>query len=983
MQQVTSEPKPRRARFWLKLLFSLGALALIGWKLSGRDGAEALLARLAGLRWEWFAVALGMQLLAVVASVQRWSLLLKGQGLRPPWRFLGRSFLIGRFFGAFTPGGFTGLGGWRIYDIASRSGQILRATTAIGVEMVLGQLAFALVVLVASVWGVDFIGVRGVVLVALAMLGVIVFGLLLLANPGLALAPLRVLPQRLQQRLAQLESALTAYRGRHGLLAQALALGVLTHTFNNLIYVSAARALEVELSLGHVFFASSLQILATLIPASLNGIGLREAAAVALYTRLGVPAPIAVLIPIVGFSAEMLVSATGGLLFVLRRSPRFDPDASLQIPVETVATAAATSETALDDTRAALRCLRPMALALVLACAESIAVALSTSTASWGLPQLRLLCYAWVSYMLIFSAALSAMGLGWWLLRRRAPGLAARVPRPRRLFSAVLLVAIGAPNLAFRLRRDLFEEAFGFASLNGAVLLLGSVAALGLLAALLVPAIELGVRLAAQLPRLIRVAVVVLPLPIAFVTLAVLPREAPRELHAIERAAPREALPPVLLVVVDTLRADHLPSYGYAQGKTPALDAFAEDALRFDQAFANASWTRPSFASILTGTLPSFHGVMSKASALPQELETLPESLQQAGYVTGALMTNYNVSSFFDFDQGFDDFAFLAPDYPLAAGDLEAKLLPFQFARRGVERAWATFGHHPRGAAYQDAPKVTQEALAWIEARDGGAPWMLMLGYMDPHDPYYAHPFQGHAISRAANPNPPAAQVAEMRALYDGEITYWDQHFGRLVAELKRTGRYDETLIVVTSDHGEEFQDHGGYWHGTTLYDEQIRVPLFVKLPKGDRAGTRLSHWVQSADIMPTILRYLSISVPEVVQGGDLFQGHKVLLAEEDHQGNQLRALRRLEGTQEIKVIEANADNPRGLAEVELYRLDADPAEKRDLSQERTELAGRLGDELSVRLKHAAEGGQRAATEGLEANEEAQARLRALGYIVD
>ena len=121
---------------------------------------------------------------------------------------------------------------------------------------------------------------------------------------------------------------------------------------------------------------------------------------------------------------------------------------------------------------------------------------------------------------------------------------------------------------------------------------------------------------------------------------------------------------------------------------------------------------------------------------------------------------------------------------------------------------------------------VNRELFSWLDARKKGESWLLFAAYMDPHDPYYEHPYNGVGYSRAAHVKPEANEAERLRKLYDGEITFWDEHFGKLIGELKRRGLYDALTIVVTSDHGEEFMEHGGFWHGTTLYDEQLHVPL-------------------------------------------------------------------------------------------------------------------------------------------------------------
>jgi arylsulfatase A-like enzyme len=215
--------------------------------------------------------------------------------------------------------------------------------------------------------------------------------------------------------------------------------------------------------------------------------------------------------------------------------------------------------------------------------------------------------------------------------------------------------------------------------------------------------------------------------------------------------------------------------------------------------------------------------------------------------------------------------------------------------------------------------------------------------------------------------------------LYDGEISYWDAELGKLLERLRERGLYDDVTIIVTSDHGEEFNDHGGFWHGTTLYDEQVRVPLLVKLPESRRGGTVVRHWVQSIDLMPTVLKLFEAPVPEGVQGGDLFTGTDVVYAEESHEGNVLESVRELDGTDEYKLITANRDNPRGLKPVELYRVDLDPTEKENL-------APTSPDEVRMATKALLE--QRAlakedavAADSVELDEDVAAHLEAIGYI--
>lgn len=220
------------------------------------------------------------------------------------------------------------------------------------------------------------------------------------------------------------------------------------------------------------------------------------------------------------------------------------------------------------------------------------------------------------------------------------------------------------------------------------------------------------------------------------------------------------------------------------------------------------------------------------------------------------------------------------------------------------------------------------------------------------------HPYDGTpGYARATHQHPGPEEADQLRALYDGEIAYWDEQFGRLVDELKRRGIYDETTIVITSDHGEEFMEHGGYWHGTTLYDEQVRVPLFVKLPFAARGGDVVTGWSQSVDLMPSLLAHVGLPAVSGTQGlatllAADFEGSTDVYAEESHEGNVLRSLRALRGRSATKIIEANEGNPRGLAPLEVYRVDLDPGERVNLADESRPLTdllrGRMDEDAAV-----------------------------------
>jgi arylsulfatase A-like enzyme/uncharacterized membrane protein YbhN (UPF0104 family) len=977
-----SSPSSRQWIFFaIKAALSVALVAYIYSMVVGRGG-EGLARAIATLRWEWVGLALGVHLLQVAFNLGRWQRLLVGQGIHPDTRFLVGSLLIARFFGAVTPGGHLGYGGWRIYDVGQHTKKYARATATIAVEMVVGQLAFGAVVMVGSFFGMRFIGLEGVLAINAVFACIMALGIAFLARPRAFGAIAQRLPAKARVRVQTLIDALSAYEGKSSLVFQALALAIGTHTCHMLLYVCVAQALgAIQLGAGEVFFGSSLQIIATMIPTSINGIGLREAAAVALYTSpaIGVPMAIAVLIPSLGFAVEMLVSITGAPIFLARRAgyaPSIRVDhaereqavyASIpDVPVEKLPTVRRGAELGLGA---------GMIAGLLLGLVEGGLVISGGRTDAW------VLAYGAIAYTLFFALAGAGAGAFFSWAKRFLKLEAAAESSAFGAISGLLVAGAGFGIGLFRIRRDVFHEELALVSVRG----LGVALACALAAAVLFAALWQTLRLVTEtraMRWLLRTwggpalagAVIAVLVP---VTLSI-GAPARAALPAVTRSAP-EGSGNVLVIVVDTLRADHLPSYGYETGRTPNLDAFASDAIRFDQAFSNASWTRPSFASILSGRYASSHGVMAKTDALPGDLTTLAEAYREAGWHTEGVVTNYNVGPYFNFDQGFDSYHYLSPDFVLGADDSAAKLLLVQFLRQRIETIRdRALGVQP-GTAYQDASVVNREVLSAIEHAPGDRPWMMFVGYMDPHDPYYAHPYDGEAYSRAAHPNPTPDEAEHLTALYDGEITFWDEHFGALVAELRRRGLYDDMTIVVTADHGEEFCEHGGFFHGTTLYDEQVHVPLFVKLPASRRGGTVVRHWVQSIDIMPTLLRESRVEVPAGVQGASLFEGSDRLFAEESHEGNVLQAVRERRGTDEIKLITANEGNPRRLPSTELFRVDLDPGEQENLADTDAatlEHARRALEAAHVRAGEGAVEGQE-----VELDDASRRQLCELGYL--
>ena len=442
----------------------------------------------------------------------------------------------------------------------------------------------------------------------------------------------------------------------------------------------------------------------------------------------------------------------------------------------------------------------------------------------------------------------------------------------------------------------------------------------------------------------------------------------------------------IIVYLVDTLRADHLGAYGYPGDTSPAIDAFAEEAVLFENGQAQSSWTRATVASILTGRTPGTHGVLRRDDALAEEAQTLAESLRAAGYATAAFVTNGNGGAAFGFGQGFDVFELL-----------------HQKKNRTV---------------HASAEDVRRAAFTWLDTIPPEQPVFLYLHVTEPHAPYAPPadlaPAEGRdeiADRLLAGMSPEARRAldniqqqiegrfgkatarfeigsiawmnglgggllpadpehtAELVALYDAEIRAVDRAFGQFLEDLATAGRMDGSLIAFLADHGEEFFDHGGWEHGHTLYAEQLHVPFILRFPGGPR-GLRVPEGGRQIDLLPTALEAAGLEVPEGVEGTNLAeQLHGVSppsLALMDLDGRRGESL--VAGRYKLLCTEGSC---------RLFDLVEDPGEHHDLTRERPVVAAYLERRLR-QLTHAGAGLQ--AVEA-EVDEELAKQLRALGYL--
>jgi arylsulfatase A-like enzyme/Flp pilus assembly protein TadD len=404
--------------------------------------------------------------------------------------------------------------------------------------------------------------------------------------------------------------------------------------------------------------------------------------------------------------------------------------------------------------------------------------------------------------------------------------------------------------------------------------------------------------------------------------------------------------PNILLVTFDTTRADHLGAYGYAGARTPVVDRLAAEGVTFEDAYSSIPLTAPSHSTILTGKFPMAHGVRDNGLfVLGPEQQTLAEILKAQGYRTGAAIGGFPLVARYGLNQGFDfydDRLTPAFDSPLAGG-----------ARRRDD-----FSFEERRAA-----RVNEAVFEWLDA-GRREPFFLWVHYYDPHQPN--------------NPPAPYDQVFADNP-YDGDIAYTDESLGTLIARLKRDGLYDDTLVVLTSDHGEGLREHEELSHSYLLYDSTLHVPLVMRGP-GVAPSRRVAGRVRLVDVAPTLLDALGLPVPADMQGRSL----KPLLAggadarvERTHYAEtlsprlsqnwgELRAL--YEGTWKY------IHGPRP----ELYDLAADPKELHDLAASRPEQAASMRTALADFLKrNSPPGGSRMSP----VDAETRARLQALGYL--
>jgi arylsulfatase A-like enzyme len=429
----------------------------------------------------------------------------------------------------------------------------------------------------------------------------------------------------------------------------------------------------------------------------------------------------------------------------------------------------------------------------------------------------------------------------------------------------------------------------------------------------------------------------------------------------------------ILLVTLDTVRADHLSCYGYQRLTTPNLDRFSREGVVFKNVVSPSSWTLPSHASMFTGMYPTRHGADHKADSLPDakgteskesgwkqimfhnftrlsdEHQTLAEIFSDRGYRTAGIIGGVFCSSIFGLAQGFDYYDDEIPFFNIHFF-LVYELVDHFFSLNDFFSQYGYLGK-------RIAADLNNSAFTWLE-KNHDQPFFLFINYMDAHTPYLPPPpYDGYFSKMPKNSilhnNPPpdssfvTAQTSLINSvisgshqltpeekeltvsLYDGGILYLDHYLGLLFEKLKKLKIYDDTLIIITSDHGEAFGEHNQMEHGHTLYEEVLRVPLIIKYPSAYPVHGEVEKRTSLVDLMPTILSLLRYPIPSGIDGEIMDKSDHQVIAElflgvskKDHKGtSDLRAL--YEGKE--KYIWASQGSG------ELYNLEKDPQEETNL----------------------------------------------------
>ncbi len=426
--------------------------------------------------------------------------------------------------------------------------------------------------------------------------------------------------------------------------------------------------------------------------------------------------------------------------------------------------------------------------------------------------------------------------------------------------------------------------------------------------------------------------------------------------------ATRPTIRNVLVYLTDTLRADKLHPYRpESRVRAPALDAWARTATTMLRGHGQENWTKPSVATLLSGLFPWEHHATTEEGIVPDEVQLLSERLRE--FHSGAFIANGFCSDRFGFRQG-----------------------------------WDTFRNYIREGQRTQAQFVAADVISWLDARPQETPFFLYVHTVDPHVPYLPpadllalydpDPYDGPVdfnrdrellehVKSGSQPLTPRDRV-HLEALYDGEITYHDTHFGSVIEALERRGLADETIVVFTADHGEEFFDHGSVGHGHSVYEELINVPLIVRIP-GVTEGSSLPDSVGLVDVLPTIYDALGRDIPDDLSGESFLP----LLLGETAEAPRVAVTGFMEGWRAVNVGRLKLIQ-RTERRVMLHDLGSDPHEQTDVAADRPIAVRYARGLLGLHLAGVERPSRRRAEireQAIEIDAETRAQLEELGYV--
>jgi len=477
-------------------------------------------------------------------------------------------------------------------------------------------------------------------------------------------------------------------------------------------------------------------------------------------------------------------------------------------------------------------------------------------------------------------------------------------------------------------------------------------------------------------------------------------------------ATPTVSSPNVLIILIDTLRADHLSCYGYERNTSPNIDDFAAESILFENAIAQSSWTLLSTASLLTSLYPSTHGATAIEYSMGDGIVTLAEVLQSEGYATAMFSDNPWVSPEYGLAQGMDSFYDAARATPLIGHicqRLAASVEILESLIRPLD-AWTLSAHvfTSPGVMTSDADLLNRAFFAWID--EDSQPFFAYIHYIDPHAPYsppapydtiFGENHDGETVSTPPMVYPadcwpvpkasalPKEKSRNMMARYDGEIASIDRSVGEVLSALESRGLYDRTLIVITSDHGEEFYEHFAYGHGHTLYNELLHVPLMMRIPESLTHEKRISNLVSLLDVAPTILSVCGIEVPPQMQGRNLGDAISDYADQPEQaagdiayselpfvQGNTQCSGGRSLQRDGYKLIVADCDSGEWAF---LYDLESDPGEQLDISEHDIDVLADMESRFRMLAKRNEVNSPN--SERVTLDSKTAERLRDLGYL--